>query len=353
MTETGAGMPPERLKKPQFLLSYLLTNDAKITGLPTSQIYTKSQVTPNPVVTIGTTVLKKDTDYTVKWSNNINVGRASVEVTGKGRYAGSNMATFNIIAKNINRCKTNSIAAVSYNKRSQTPIVVVRDGSKVLAPNVDYTISYKSNKKIGTGVITLKGMGNYSGTKKVKFSIVSAPITGLKATSSSTTSTKISWSKKSNITGYEVYTNNARTRIARTKKTNITLKNLKRGTTYKYKVRTYTVIGKKTYYGAFKTISFATKPTAPTISVSSTKKKQAKISWKRVSGANGYEVYSAASKKGSYKRIAMILKGATVDYTNKNLSSGKTYYYKVRAYRTVNGKKVYSSYSTVQSVVVK
>lgn len=326
---------------------------AEIAGIPSSQIYTKSPITPNPVVTIGTTVLKKDKDYTVKWSSNINVGRAVVEIIGKGSYAGSKSKTYNIIAKNINRCKTNSIAAVSYNKKSQIPSVVVRDGSKVLAQNVDYTISYKSNKKIGTGVITLKGIGNYSGTKKVKFSIVSAPITGLKATSSSATSTKISWSKKRNITGYEVYTNNARTRISRTKKTSVTLNNLKQGTTYKYKVRTYTVIGKKTYYGAFKTIAFATKPEAPTISVSSTAKRQAKIGWNRVSGANGYEVYSSTSRNGSYKRAAMILKGKTVSYTNKRLTSGRTYYYRVRAYRTVNGKKVYSSYSTVQSVVVK
>lgn len=326
---------------------------AEIGGIPTSQTYTKSPITPNPVVTIGTTVLKKNKDYTVRWSSNVNVGRAVVEIIGKGSYAGSKSKTYNIIAKNINRCKTNSIAAVSYNKKSQRPSVVVRDGSKVLAQNVDYTISYRSNKKIGTGIITLKGIGNYSGTKKVKFSIVSAPITGLKSTSMSTTSTKISWSKKSNITGYEVYTNNARKRIARTKKTSVTLNNLKQGTTYRYKVRTYTVIGKKTYYGAFKTIAFATKPEAPAITVSSTAKRQAKISWNRVSGANGYEVYAATSRNGSYKRIALILKRATVSYTNKRLTSGKTYYYKVRAYRTVNGKKVYSSYSTVKSVVVK
>lgn len=321
--------------------------------IPTSQTYTKSKITPEPVVKIGSTLLKKNVDYTVQWNNAVNVGKATVVVTGMGKYAGTKSKTYNIIAKNINRCSVNKIANVSYNKKSHSPSVVVRDGTKVLAKNIDYTVSYSNNTKIGTAVITIKGIGNYSGTKKVKFSIVSAPITGLRTSSVTNTSVKLSWTKKSNITGYQVYTNNARTRIAQSKNTSVTIKNLKAGTTYKYKVRTYTVIGKKTYYGAFKTITFATKPTTPTITVSSSTKGRAKISWKRISGATGYEVYAATSQKGSYKRIAMILKGTTVSYTNKSLRSGRTYYYKVRAYRTVNGKKVYSSYSKVKSVVVK
>ena len=133
----------------------------------------------------------------------------------------------------------------------------------------------------------------------------------------------------------------------------MTNKNLKAGRPYKYKVRTDTVIGKKTYYGAFKTIAVSTKPQVPVITTTSAAKRTVKISWQRVSGATGYEIFAADSKKGIYKKLAIIVKGSTVSYTNKNQKSGATRYYKIRAYRVVSGKKVYSSYSDVSAVAVK
>ena len=74
-------------------------------------------------------------------------------------------------------------------------------------------------------------------------------------------------------------------------------------------------------------------------------KKRAAIRWKKVSGASGYKVYRSAKKNGKYKAVKTIKKQRTVAFTNKKLKKGKTYYYKVRAYRTVKGKKVYSPYS--------
>ena len=69
-----------------------------------------------------------------------------------------------------------------------------------------------------------------------------------------------------------------------------------------------------------------------------------KLSWKKVSGAVGYQISKSTSKKGT--KIV-----ATVSGTSKTLTAtkGKTYYYKVRAYKEVNGKKVYGSWSTVKS----
>ena len=82
-------------------------------------------------------------------------------------------------------------------------------------------------------------------------------------------------------------------------------------------------------------------------------KKQANVKWKKISNAQGYVVYRATSKNGKYKAVSTIKKGSTVSYTNKKLTSKKTYYYKVRAYRVVNGKKVYSGYSKVKGVKIK
>lgn len=90
----------------------------------------------------------------------------------------------------------------------------------------------------------------------------------------------------------------------------------------------------------------------PSITVTAGKK-QTTVKWKKVSKANGYVVYRSTSKSGRYTAVATVKKGSTVSCTNKKLTSKKTYYYKVRAYRTVNGKRVYSSYSKVKSVKIK
>ncbi|MCB6994385.1 fibronectin type III domain-containing protein [bacterium 210820-DFI.6.37] len=92
--------------------------------------------------------------------------------------------------------------------------------------------------------------------------------------------------------------------------------------------------------------SFKTKKTKVTLTAG---ERQITVKWKKVKGAKGYQIYRASSKKGKYKRIKTIKKSSTVKYVNKKLKADKTYYYKVRAYKTSKGKKVYSKYSAVKS----
>ena len=83
------------------------------------------------------------------------------------------------------------------------------------------------------------------------------------------------------------------------------------------------------------------------------KKRTAVISWKKVKGASGYEVYRSTKKNGKYAAVKTINKGKKVTFTNKNLKKGKTYYYKIKAYKKVNGKKVLGQFSAVKSVKIK
>lgn len=183
-------------------------------------------------------------------------------------------------------------------------------------------------------------------------------VTGLKASSQKTTSLKLSWKKTSDTTGYKVYQYNTKTKkykkIATTKGTSYTVKKLKAGTSYKFKVVAYKTVKKKEYVGSYSSIlTTATKPTTPKISKLTTKSKKANLQWKKISGASGYEICMATSKKGKYTKVGMVTKGSTVKYTKKSLKKNKKYYFKIRAYKTVNGKKVYSSYSSVKMVKVK
>ncbi len=88
-------------------------------------------------------------------------------------------------------------------------------------------------------------------------------------------------------------------------------------------------------------------------SVKTTKKSKTSItvSWKKNSNADGYIIYRATSKSGTYKKVKTITKNSTVKYTNTGLTKGKKYYYKVRAYKkSTNGKvTIYSPYSAIVS----
>ena len=83
------------------------------------------------------------------------------------------------------------------------------------------------------------------------------------------------------------------------------------------------------------------------------KNHKATVSWKKVSKANGYEIYRANKKAGKYKKIKTIKKAKTVKFTDKKLKKGKKYFYKVRTYKTVDGKKVYGKWSSVAKIKAK
>ena|GEM_PF-3876041 len=87
-------------------------------------------------------------------------------------------------------------------------------------------------------------------------------------------------------------------------------------------------------------------PAAPVLTASAQGYGAVTLSWSAVSRAKGYEVYRAASSKGTYTKIADT--GATA-YADIGLTSGKTYYYKVRAYTVPYTAKVFGSYSSVKS----
>ncbi|MCI8635700.1 MAG: DUF4981 domain-containing protein [Eubacterium sp.] len=94
---------------------------------------------------------------------------------------------------------------------------------------------------------------------------------------------------------------------------------------------------------------------AAILSIKSTKKKQAKLNWKIVKDAEGYVIQYIAEKKfSSPKTVEVEVKGGTTQTKAiKKLKSGKTYYFRVRAYRTINGKRIYSKYSAKKSLKIK
>ena len=238
-----------------------------------------------------------------------------------------------------------------------TSLGVLKIGQKVEILGTDSATGwYKIKYNNGYGYVSNKYLKIDSSNQQSP--TLSKPT--VKVSSNSYNSNKLSWNKVTGSSGYEVLRATSKTGTYKSVKTitsgstvSYTDKSLATGTTYYYKVRAYKTVDKKKVYSSYSSVVSA-KPVLKTPSVKLTSgSKKATIKWEKISGASGYEVYRATSKSGKYSKIKTITKNSTVSYVNSSLTKNKTYYYKVRAYRTVNGKKIYSSYSVAKSVKVK
>ena len=156
----------------------------KVSGL-SAKTYTGKAITQSPKLTNGSIVLKEGTDYTVKYTNNVNKGTATVTFTGKGIYSGTLKKTFTIKPAAISKATTGALAAKTYTGSALKPAPTVKFGGKTLKSGTDYTVSYKNNTNAGTATVTIAGKGNFTGSMNKTFtikpaSLKTAKITGLK-----------------------------------------------------------------------------------------------------------------------------------------------------------------------------
>ena len=247
-----------------------LIDISKLSVSLSASSYTYDGKAKRPTVTVknGSKTLTLGTDYTVTYAGNTRAGTTSVTVTGKGAYASSVKKTFSIIAADISKATVSGVKKTyTYTGKAIAPRPTVKLSSKTLILTSDYKLTYSANKAIGAATMTIKGVGNYKGTKKVTFSILPKAVTLKKLTSPKSRQLKVNWAKNSTVTGYQV-------------------------------------------------------------------------------------VYST-NKSFSDKKTANVTSAATVTKTLTGLTSGKTYYVKVRCYKTIGKTKYYSAYSAVKSIKVK
>lgn len=134
--------------------------------------YDGTEKKPKITVKSGRKLLVSGTDYTVSCRNNINVGTASVTITGKGSYSGSQTKNFTITPADLTKTKISlSASSFIYDGAEKKPAITIKAGKKQLTLNKDYTISYKNNTNVGTASVTVTGKGNYTGTISKSFTI--------------------------------------------------------------------------------------------------------------------------------------------------------------------------------------
>ena len=158
----------------------------KITTPAKELVYTGSFVEPQCEVKLGGSTLAKSTDYEVEFANNIEIGKATLTVVGKGNYAGSKSVTFNIKGgkiqdsdfitidkgKVLTQYETNGVKFFGTDcKIPENTIKLTVKGGTPLINGEDYKIVQSGTNKAGTATVTIKGINNFTGSISYKFKI--------------------------------------------------------------------------------------------------------------------------------------------------------------------------------------
>lgn len=188
--------------------------------------------------------------------------------------------------------------------------------------------------------------------------------TGLKVSSYNATSVTLAWNKQTVASGYNVYRYDATKKeytLVKTVEGNTTttckVTGLKSGNIYYYAISAYYDEDEKHYVGGkCGYIKCWTKPATVTLSkLTALSGHKIKVDWKKASySASGYQIYWAKDK--AFKNViarTTVAGQSKITYTGKNFTKGRTYYIKVRSYKTIDGTKYYGAWSAIKSVKAK
>lgn len=167
----------------QTITTKYVIGKMKFTKIP-KQNYTGQEIRPDIELKNGDIPLIYGEDYETEYSDNIEVGTATISIRGIGDYAGTRKVTFSIQGTPLN--KVNMEGFVSSLTWKEEPVkqnaafyYISEAGEKVyLQENVDYISEYTQNEKVGTATVTFTGKGGYTGNIKKKFKITAYDLTG-------------------------------------------------------------------------------------------------------------------------------------------------------------------------------
>ena len=328
-----------------FTIAQASLSGAVLTLSPAGYAFDGRAKTPGVQVVWSGTELKSGTDYAVSFENNTNAGTATATVTGMGNYTGSQSVGFTISQASLSDAAlTLPAVSYSYDGKAKTPSVKVVANGATLTNGTDYTVSFKNNTKPGKATVTVTGKGNYSGTKAVSFTIKKGTIT-VPATA---TTVKGKTVKLKVTGGAKVTYQSGNTKIA-----TVTSKGVVKGIAPGKVTITVKDAGNSNYNKATKKVTVTVTPPAPAgVSVKNSKAKTTTVAWRAMSGITGYELQASMDKtfQSGVKKAAG--KQTATSAVFKSLTKGKTWYVRVRCYKTVSGKKIYSTWGAVKAIKI-
>ena len=422
-------------KDVKIVVSKKSLNNGLITLSETSYVYDGTYKKPAATVTFNGKVLQEGKDYTISYRNNLNVGVTTVIATGMGDYTGYTSKNFTITKRAMTGGTVSVASSVSFTGSNITPSVTVKVAGRTLTSDTDYTVSYSNNKNVGTSNVYVYGKGNYSGSLSAKFDIVPAK-QQIQKLETKYKGFYIDWAQKGSATGYDVeYSVNANMsgavskHLTANKPDTLTVSGLSGDKTYYVRVRSYTNVNGKVYYGAWSDIksiktanndiakasvsgistkaftgkaitqnvtvkvgntvlkngtdytvsysnnkkvgkatvkitgkgkyggvitkTFKINPAKQEIQKLTAKSKAFFVDWAQKGSATGYEIQYATNSKFTGAKKVTITNSKTDKTTVSKLSANKKYYVRVRSYTTVGGTKYYGTWSAVKNVTTK
>ena len=244
-------------KDVKIVVSKKSLNNGLLTLSETSYVYDGTYKKPAATVTFGGKVLQEGKDYTISYRNNLNVGVTTVIATGMGDYTGYTSKNFTITKRAMAGGTVSVASSVSFTGSNITPSVTVKVAGRTLTSGTDYTVSYSNNKNVGTSNVYVYGKGNYSGSLSAKFDIVPAK-QQIQKLETKYKGFYIDWAQKGSATGYDIeYSVNSNMsgavskHLTANKPDTLTVSGLSGDKTYYVRVRSYTNVNGKVYYGAW------------------------------------------------------------------------------------------------------
>lgn len=275
-------------------------------------------------------------DYTVTYVNNEKPGEARAELTGIGNYKGSETLYFTIYGK---LPAADPIADQIYTGKELTPAIVIPG----LKAGEDYYMYYEDNQYPGVATVTIYGTGYYKGTATIHFKII-------KKTEKFVSNVKL------NRTSYTYTGKSIRPSVT------VTVNGKKIGASaYKlyYKnnknsgIGTVQVRGIGKYSRINKTLTFKILPPKTLLTGLKKANRSFTASWKKNIQATGYQIqYAADSRFIKERKTVTVGKQSAIRYKISGLKNKKTYYVRIRSYKRVGKKVLYSSWSTVKKIWV-
>ena len=275
-------------------------------------------------------------DYTVTYVNNEKPGEARAELTGIGNYKGSETLYFTIYGK---LPAVDPIADQIYTGKELTPAIVIPG----LKAGEDYYMYYEDNQYPGVATVTIYGTGYYKGTATIHFKIIKKPerfVSNVKLNRTSYTYTGKTIrpsvtvtvnGKKIGASAYKLYYKN----------------NKNSG------IGTVQVRGIGKYSRINKTLTFKIMPPKTLLTGLKKANRSFTASWKKNIQATGYQIqYAADSRFTKERKTVTVGKQSATRYKISGLKNKKTYYVRIRSYKRVGKKVLYSSWSTVKKIRV-
>ncbi|MEY8392388.1 hypothetical protein D3Z36_11475 [Lachnospiraceae bacterium] len=351
-------------------LNYL----ASVTGDSLTMNKQELRLNVNKTATLSTTPKRYDLTYKSLDTNVATVDEKTGVVTAKaGGYT-------LIVAETPDGLQALCGVTVNIPPSFPLPYYLAGLGDTIqILPKTNYSNwKWSSNKKsvasvdTSTGVVTINASGraiitvtNVDNTSiKASYTLyvpfeapqdLKASSTGNPREGASLGNIKISWDASGGAPSYNIYRSTSKNgtyqKIGTSSSSSYIDKTAAVNKTYYYKVE-----AKNSYAQCTSPLSKSIRGVilkAPTVKTSITKKKYIRLSWNKNTKASGYVIYRSTKKNSGYKEIARFKSGSKVSYIDKTVKNNKTYYYRIKAFKTLNNKNFYGVRSKKAKVNLK